>query len=51
MCPVFALPEYTREDITEHCIKRLKKYYREDMISEEMYENILAFIQEHVLSP
>jgi len=49
MCPVFALPAYTRRDIEENCIKRLKKYYREYIISEGMYEDILEFIQQHIL--
>lgn len=51
MCPVFSLPAYTRKDIEEHCIKRLKRYYMEGIISEEMYENILVFIQQHILNP
>jgi len=50
MCPVFRLPAYTRKDIEEHCIKRLKKYYREHIVSEGIYEDILEFIQQHILN-
>lgn len=50
MCPVFALPAYTRKDIEDHCISHLRQYRRDESISEQMYDTIFEFIQKHVLS-
>ena len=51
MCPVFRLPAYTREDIENHCLWRLKFYLREWSVTEEIYQKILSFICDQVLDP